>query len=88
MNIKPVDNLNFGILKNTKKCYYASHCWNVKTFGKYKDYDIKVFEDYINGQFCSTLISISKAGKWIKSKLKYFEDGKKKMLWSYANDRK
>lgn len=86
MKIMPVDNLNFGVLNSTKKRYYAPFCWNTKTLGKYKGYDVKILDNYIDEQLCSTLISISKAGKWIISKLKYFENNKKKTLWSYAND--
>lgn len=84
MNIKPVENTNFGILKSTKKCVYAPNCWNTKTTGNYKDYEIRVFDNYINGRFCSTMICLRKAGEWVKSKLRYFEDGKMKSLWSYA----
>jgi hypothetical protein len=87
MNVKPIDSTNFGILKSTKKTVYAYNCWNTKTLGKYKDYDIKVFDNYINGKFSSTLICLNKAGKWVISKLKYIQKQKRKTLWSYANDR-
>mgnify|MGYP003298086406 CR=1 FL=1 len=85
MNIKPVENTSFGILvKPARKRYYAPNCWNIKSIGKYKDYDIKIYDDYMNKCYKSTLITISKAGKWIKSKLKYFDGKENKVLWSYA----
>lgn len=85
MNVKPVDNTNFRILiKPPKKRCYATDCWNIKSVGKYKDYDVKVYNDYMYKKYRSTLICISKAGKWIKSKLKYFDGSERKTLWSYA----
>ena len=93
MNVKLIPPQNtFGItVKPPKKIDYAPLCWNIKQTGKYKGYDIFVYNDYVQGVHSSTLISLSKAGKWIKSKLKYMLDGERKTLWSYAgvkgNDR-
>ena len=75
MNINPVS-LSFGILKSNKSYIYGyKSCINNMT-GKYKDYNIKVRNDYVLGELHTSLIYISRYGEWIKSKLRYFENGK------------
>lgn len=85
MRVEPINPFRFGItVKPPKKINYAPLCWNIKQTGKYKGYDIFVYDDFMQGVHNSTMISLSKSGKWIKSKLKYIEGGKLKTLWSYA----
>lgn len=93
MNIKPITlqpttekYVKFEMLQSTKKIIYAPRCWNIMTVGKYKNYEIKIFENYIDRRWCSTLIALNKAGKWIKSKLKHSENQQRKVTWSYADD--
>ena len=85
MRVEPTGPIKFGItVKQPKKYIYYPNCWNEITEGKFKDYSFKVYNNFINGQKGSTLIILKKAGKWIKSKLKYMLDGERKTLWSYA----
>lgn len=91
MRILPTEKYNktFGITtKFPKKNIYAPNCWNEMSEGSFKNYNFKVFKNYINGTYGSTLIVLKNGEKWIKSKLKYFEDGKLKALWSYAKEKK
>ena len=76
MQINPIDNTRFGILKNYKKYTYDYKSFICMESGKFRDYDIKIRQDYKKGKLFSSLISINKAGRWVKSKLKYFENGK------------
>lgn len=86
MKVDSINSLNFGItIKPPKQSFYAPNCWNEKMVGKYKGYTIRIFNNYTGNRHSSTLIVLSKVNQWIKSKLKYIEDGKLKTLWSYAN---
>lgn len=85
MEIQPTSNINFGVLTHTKTSKYAYKCYIDKFYGTYKGHDLFVQRNYINNKLCSTLISIKKAGEWVKSKLKYFDNGRQtKILRSKA----
>ena len=95
MNIKPINKpmsyyqderpmLFRMTTKKPFKRYYAPNCWNEISEGAYKDYSFTLYNNYHEGQKGSTLIILRKLGTWIKSKLKYREDNKRKTLWSYA----
>ena len=88
MKIQPTSQ-SFGILVKSpvKKVYYPN-CWNIISEGKYKDATFKIYQNYIDGRKGSTVIIYEKLGKWIKSKLKYTENGKRKTIWSYAKNGK
>ena len=89
MNIQqtPPYNPSMGIrLGTTKTSVYAPSCYITKDLGKFKDYKIQITKNYINNKLASTLYYVTdKAGKWLTSKLKYIEDGKKKIIWSKNN---
>lgn len=88
MKIQPTSQ-SFGILVKppVKKVYYPN-CWNLISDGKCGDCTFRIYQNYIDGIKCSTLIMYEKLGVWVKSKLKYIENGKRKTLWSYAKDEK
>lgn len=71
----------------TKISQYAPTCYITKDFGRFKDYKIHISKNYIENKLSSTLIYITdKADKWLVSKLKYFEGGERKTLWSKNKD--
>ena len=70
----------------TKVSVYAPKCYITKDIGQFKDYNIRITRIYLNNQLASTLYYVTdKAGKWLRSKLKYIENGKQKLLWSKNN---
>lgn len=68
MQISPISNISFGILNTVKKNIEGS-----KLYGSYRDYDIEI---YNNRLLNTTLIYVTRFGKWIKSKVKYRNLGK------------
>lgn len=86
MRIEPTEQ-TFGITTNRKISKYTYNCFIEKSKGSYKGYDLSIQKNYINNRLCSTLICISKAGKWIKSKLKYFENGRQTKVLRSKNER-
>lgn len=74
MDIKPVDNVSFGILKGVKQRAYGEYMW-----GMYKGKKIEVFDAKRENQF---LIYVSENMRFLKSKLTYLQDGVKKVLRS------
>ena len=91
MKITPIELENTNPLfrmttKPTRKVYYLDNCWNEITEGAYKDYRFKIFRNYTEGEYHSTLIVLNKLKTWIKSKLKYDLNGERKVLWSYAKN--
>lgn len=65
----------------TKKMMYAPNCYIEKEFGKYKGYDIIISKNFTNNKITSRLIYIKdEYGKWLKSKLKYFDGEMWKVL--------
>lgn len=83
----PPYNPSMGIrMGNTKTTMYAPSCYITKDLGRFKDYKIHITKNYINNKLASTLYYVTnKAGEWIESKLKYIENGKKKIIWSKNN---
>ena len=79
MNIKP-------ILRNyytderpllfQKRIYYAKGCFIDKTSRFFFNKEYILTSNYIDNNLLSTLIYVKKAGKWVKSKLKLFENNK------------
>ena len=79
----PPYNPSFGIrTQPTKKTYYLADCWLEKDFGSYKGFDISITKHFMENKLVSKLFYVKKAGKWIQSKLKYFENGKCKVTRS------
>ena len=88
MNIQPINEpVTFGVYKKTKLSRYAYKCYIERDYGEFKGYELAVQRNYLNGQLASTLISIKKAGEWVKSKLKYFSNGRKTKVLRGQNDR-
>lgn len=71
MYIQPIDNVNFKIYKGSAKKSYGEYTW-----GEYKGLKIEVFDAYKHHQ---KLFYVSKCLNFIKSKLIYWIDGKKKI---------
>ena len=81
MNIKPIDNTSFGVYKKTIITGYGH-----KMVGTYKGNNIIIHYDQQNN--IKMFYVTNNFNKWIKSKLEYFQNGVKKIIWSYANGRK
>ena len=83
----PPYNPNFGIrIKPTKTSYYYPNCYVQKEVGLFKGKEIIISKNFINDKLSSRLIYIKdETGKWLKSKLKYLEDGKWKVLKGESN---
>ena len=74
MDIKPIQ-VNFGIYKGIKRTGYGQ-C----THGEYKGYNIDIYYDKKDK---TKLVYVSdKIKNWVKSKLEYFDKGKKKTVIS------
>lgn len=74
MEVKPIQ-LNFGIYKGSKVTGYGK-C----DFGVYKGNNIEIYHDTKDN---TKLIYVSdRIKRWIKSKLVFFRDGKKKIIYS------
>ena len=80
-------NPNFEIrIKPTKTSYYYPNCYIQNEVGLFKGREIIISKNFIDDKISSRLIYIKdKTGKWLKSKLKYFEDGKWKILKGEKN---
>lgn len=73
--IKP-DPVSFGILKGYKKTLYGDY-----TYGIYKGNKIEIFNAYQYDQKLQ-YVSNNKTLKWLKSKLKYVQNGITKIVRS------
>lgn len=77
MQVTPIQNINFGIYKNTKttvRDYGTVIC----DTGMYKDNKIEIYSALNkNGKLEHKLYYVSKMMNWLKSKLVYFSNGKK-----------
>jgi hypothetical protein len=69
----------FGILKGHKKTPYGNYMW-----GEYKDYRIEIYDAKKYGQKLQ-YASNSKTLRLIWSKLKYMQEGIKKVIRSNSN---
>lgn len=67
MRPQSIDSVNFGILKCVKKKPYGDYLQ-----GTYKGYNIEVYDAY---KFDQLLVYVSKNMHFVKSKLKYWQDG-------------
>ena len=81
MYVTPISTaVNFGIYKGIKKTNYGQCMW-----GEYRGNNIEIYEDKKDK---TKLYYISdKLRNWIKSKLEYFDQGKKRTVRSEANKR-
>ena len=65
--------VNFGVYQGTKITNYGK-----KTTGVFQNYKLDVHEGYEDNKLIHKLYYLyDKTGKWIKSKLEYYKDGKK-----------
>lgn len=84
MKVDNVNNTNFGIrIKPTKKIPYANNCYITEDIGFFKDRRISITKNYVNDKLTSVLYYVKdNVGNWVKSKLKYIENDKKRVIWS------
>ena len=90
MNIKPITNYftDERPLLFKHKVYYAPNCFLEENIKKFKGKNFLIRNDYVDNKLISTLIYMTKAGKWVKSKLKIFREGKlAKTIRSQKSDR-
>ena len=82
MNVPPAQpnksQPTFGILKGYKKTTYGEY-----TGGEYKGYKIEIFDAKKYNQKLQ-YVSNSQTSNWVQSKLKYIQDGIKKIMRSKA----
>lgn len=80
MKIQPIQpnkpQLSFGILKGYRKTPYGEYTW-----GKYKNYRIEIFDAKKYNQKLQ-YVSEDTTLHWIWSKLKYIQDGVKRIIRS------
>jgi hypothetical protein len=83
----PPYNPNFGIrIKPTKTSYYYPNCYIEKEVGLFNGKQVILSKNFMNDKLTSRLIYIKdETGKWLKSKLKYLEDGQWKVLKGESN---
>lgn len=88
MHIKPIQYFSDDRPQLFKKrIYYAQGCYLERNIRKFKDCEYTLSSNYIGDKLLSTLIYVKKAGTWIKSKLKIYDNGKcYKSLRSCNND--
>lgn len=83
MNVPPIKpekpQPTFGIYKGSKKTPYGDYIW-----GNYKGYKIEIFDAKKYNQKLY-YVSNNQTLKWIKSKLRYFQNGIRKVLRSESN---
>ena len=70
------DNINFGILKGYKKTSYGEYMWGI-----YKGYKIEIFDAKKYNQKLQ-YVSENNTLRWVWSKLKYVQDGIKRIIRS------
>lgn len=82
MRTQPIQSPNFGVrIQPTKVINHNPRVRVEKEVGFYKDHHITLTKNYLDNQLISRLIYVKdNTGKWLKSKLKYFQDGKWKVL--------
>jgi len=82
MNVPPLKpekpQPTFGILKGYKKTPYGQYTW-----GEYKGYKIEIFDAKKYNQKLQ-YVSENNTLRWVWSKLKYVQDGIKKIVRSKA----
>ena len=76
MKPRPIDSVSFGIYLKTRKTGYGQ-C----DYGIFRNKNIEIYTAKENGSLLHKLFYVSDAVRnFIKSKLIYFENGKKKIL--------
>lgn len=86
--IKPIQYYkDKSLLTFQKRINYAPNCYIERTSRKFRNKEYLVSSNYMDNSLISTLIYVKKAGDWIKSKLKYFRNGKCYMIVRSQNDR-
>ena len=82
MNVPPIQPIKpqptFGILKGYKKTPYGEYTW-----GEFKGHKIEIYDAYKYNQKLQ-YVSNSQTSNWVQSKLKYIQDGIKKIMRSKA----
>jgi len=82
MNVPPAQpnksQPTFGILKGYKKTPYGEYTW-----GEFKGHKIEIYDAYKYNQKLQ-YVSNSQTSNWVQSKLKYIQDGIKKIMRSKA----
>lgn len=82
MNVPPAQpnksQPTFGILKGYKKTPYGQYTW-----GEFKGHKIEIYDAYKYNQKLQ-YVSNSQTSNWVQSKLKYIQDGIKKIMRSKA----
>ena len=82
MNVPPIQpnkpQPTFGILKGYKKTPFGEYTW-----GEYKGYKIEILDAKKYNQKLQ-YVSNNQTLKWIESKLRYFQDGIKRIIRSKA----
>lgn len=77
MRIQPVDNISFGIYKNTNKTV-RDYGTVICDTGIFKDKKIEIYSMFDkSGKLEHKLYYVSQMLNWLKSKLVYFSNGKK-----------
>ena len=83
MNVPPLKpekpQPTFGILKGYKKTPYGEYTWGI-----YKGYKIEIFDATEKYNQKLHYVSNNQTLKWIESKLRYFQDGIKRIIRSKA----
>lgn len=70
----------------TKRINYLPNGFIEKDIVRLKNHTLLITRNYPNGELTSTLFYVkNKAGDWVKSKLKYIEDGVLKVIRSERN---
>lgn len=82
MNVPPLKpekpQPTFGILKGYKKTPYGEYTW-----GEFKGHKIEIYDAYKYNQKLQ-YVSNSQTSNWVQSKLKYIQDGIRKISRSEA----
>ena len=68
-----------------RKIVIERGCFIEENVKKFKDKQVLIRDDYVDNKRILTLIYVSKAGKWLKSKLKVFNNGKKIQILESKN---
>jgi len=85
MNIIPID---YSFMAFRKRIYYGCGGYIEKSVKKFKDKEVELSSNYIDNKLYCTLIYVKKAGEWLKSKLKYYKDGKLEKVLTSDNKNK
>lgn len=83
MKIQPTQpSPSFGVrIKPTKVSHYYPNMRIEKEVGLFKGHEVTVSKNFVNNKITSRLIYVKdNTGKWLKSKLKYLDEGVWKVL--------